>query len=99
MHIQAYFSDNDAAESAAISLKALGATQIETGHAEAGDDDGLSSPLYPFPFFGQSGTVLLGAGEWAEPREEGIPVLSAVVADDLYEEAVKIVKHHGGHVN
>lgn len=101
MHIQAYFSEQDDAESAAISLKALGATQVETGQTEGRDEEAPLSSLLGFSYMGQSGAVLFGAGELGdrESREEGMPMLTAVVPDDLYQDAVKVVRRHGGYVN
>jgi len=121
-HLQAYFREKDDAESAAASLVALGATQVQTDRSavaagptadDATDVVAMVPQLHntmlgaPYPF--QPTAVLFGGfGPGGETRTEnvdadvtgaGVPMLTAVVEDALYEQAVGIVKRNGGTVD
>jgi hypothetical protein len=121
-HIQAYFTEKNDAEAAATSLKALGATQVQTDRSAVFEHvtDGMRSvlPMVPAsqgamigtPYSGQPTAVLLGGltavsdasteiGVDADVNGAGEPMLSAVVEDGLHDEAVDIVKRHGGRVD
>jgi hypothetical protein len=121
-HIQAYFTEKNDAESAATSLKALGASQVQTDRSavfEHFTDDMTSIlPMVPAnqgamigaPYSSQPSAVLFGGFAAvndsstemvvdADVTGAGEPMLSAVIEDTKYDQAVDIVKQHGGRVD